>query len=53
MNNDCIIEVEYEELFPFEQEYNIWVNALEKDFQEECEYRASLKVDNRINIIEE
>jgi hypothetical protein len=53
MSKEHIIDAEYEELFPFEQEYNEWVNSIEKDFQEECEYLASLNVDNRTNIFED
>lgn len=36
---DQIDDEEYEALFPFEQEYNLWVEGVEQDFQEEAELR--------------
>jgi len=42
---------EYEQAFPFEQEYNMWIDNMEQDYREECEYRARLTVTNRTNII--
>ena len=42
---------EYETAFPFEQEYNMWINSMEQDFQEELEYRAKLVVTNRTRIV--
>lgn len=42
--NEQIDLAEYEELFPFEQEYNSWMNAIEKDFNEEIAHRASIKI---------
>jgi uncharacterized protein (UPF0332 family) len=38
---------EYEQAFPFEQEYNMWINSMERDYREECEYRAKLVVTNK------
>jgi hypothetical protein len=42
---------EYEQAFPYEQEYNLWIASMERDYQEEVEYRASLAVTNRTNIV--
>ena len=33
---------EYETLFPFDQEYNSWMDSVEADFKEECEFRAGV-----------
>ena len=38
---------EYETAFPYEQEYNLWIASMERDFQEEIEYRAKLVVTNK------
>jgi hypothetical protein len=38
---------EYETAFPYEQEYNMWIEGMERDFQEEVEYRAGLAVTNK------
>ena len=38
---------EYETAFPYEQEYNMWIAGMERDFQEEVEYRAKLVVTNK------
>lgn len=38
---------EYETAFPYEQEYNMWIAGMERDFQEEVEYRARLAVTNK------
>jgi hypothetical protein len=38
---------EYEQAFPYEQEYNMWMAGLERDFQEELQYRAGLVVTNK------
>jgi len=43
---ELIIE-EYETAFPYEQEYNLWIASMERDFQDEVEYRAKLAVTNR------
>lgn len=40
--DDITCEEEYEALFPFEQEYQAWVNAIEKDFIDEVNYRAGI-----------
>lgn len=37
---DQIDADEYEALFPFEQEYNLWVESVERDFQEEADRRV-------------
>jgi hypothetical protein len=42
---------EYETAFPYEQEYNLWIAGMERDFQEELEYRAKLVVTDRTNIV--
>ena len=41
---------EYDATFPFEQEYQSWINGLESDYREECEYRAKLVVTNRVKL---
>jgi hypothetical protein len=38
---------EYETAFPFEQEYNMWIEGMEQDYRDECEYRAKLAVTNQ------
>ena len=43
-----IIINEYETAFPYEQEYNLWIEGMERDFQEELEYRAKLVVTNKV-----
>jgi len=43
-----IIIDEYETAFPYEQEYNLWIEGMERDFQEELEYRAKLVVTNKV-----
>jgi hypothetical protein len=40
---------EYETAFPYEQEYNLWIAGMERDFQEEVEYRAKLAVTNKVS----
>jgi len=47
---NMIIE-EYEQAFPYEQEYNNWITSMEHDYREECEYRARLIVTGKTNII--
>ena len=42
---------EYETAFPYEQEYNLWIAGMERDFQEELEYRAKLVVTDRTRIV--
>jgi hypothetical protein len=42
---------EYETAFPYEQEYNLWIAGMERDFREECEYQAKLVVTNQTNIV--
>lgn len=41
---------EYDAAFPFEQEYQSWINGVESDYREECEYRAKLAVTNRVKL---
>lgn len=41
---------EYETAFPYEQEYQLWIASMERDFQEEVEYRAKLAVTNRVSL---
>jgi hypothetical protein len=36
------IDLEYEAAFPFEQEYQLWIASVERDFQEECEHLATI-----------
>lgn len=33
---------EYNDIFPFEQEYNAWISSLERDFIDEVNYRAQI-----------
>lgn len=47
----ALLQEEYEQSFPYEQEYNLWISGLERDFQDEVEYRAKLVVTNRTNIV--
>lgn len=35
---------EWEEAFPYNQEYNAWIASIERDFQEEVEFRNSVKI---------
>ena len=42
---------EYEDLFPYDQEYNAWRNSIEEDFREECEERSGIKVTKKSNFI--
>lgn len=42
-----LIDAEYEELFPYEQEYESWIAAVERDYQEECEARAGIIVPDK------
>ena len=42
---------EYETAFPYEQEYNLWIAGMERDFQEELEYRAKLVVTDQTRIV--
>ena len=46
-----LLEDEYEQAFPYEQEYDMWMASMERDFQEEVEYRAKLVVTDNTNII--
>ena len=41
---------EYDATFPFEQEYQSWINGLEADYREECEYRARLSVTKKVKL---
>jgi hypothetical protein len=47
---ELLIE-EYEQAFPYEQEYNAWIAGVERDFQEEVEHRAKLVVTDRTNVL--
>lgn len=38
---------EYEQLFPYEQEYRLWIDALEADYRQECERRLAITVPNK------
>ena len=40
---------EYETAFPFEQEYNMWINSMEQDYRDECEYRAGVVVTDKVS----
>jgi len=42
---------EYETAFPYEQEYNLWIASMERDFREEVEYRAKLVVTDQTRIV--
>ena len=44
---------EYETAFPYEQEYNLWIEGMERDFQEEVEYRAKLVVTDKTRFLNE
>ena len=46
-----LLDEEYETAFPYEQEYDLWITSMERDFQEEVEYRAKLVVTDRTNIV--
>jgi len=46
-----LLDDEYDTAFPYEQEYDLWIAGMERDFQEEVEYRAKLAVTNRTNIV--
>jgi hypothetical protein len=35
-----IINKEYELAFPVDQEYNLWINSIEQDYQQETKHRA-------------
>jgi hypothetical protein len=43
-HNEQIDPAEYEELFPFEQEYNLWISGIEKDFADEIVHRTAIKI---------
>ena len=45
------LKQEYEQAFPEEQEYRLWIEGVERDFQEECTHRAGLAVTNRTRIL--
>jgi hypothetical protein len=42
-----IISKEYESAFPYEQEYNAWIDSIERDYVDEVKYRAKLVITNR------
>ena len=42
-----IINEEYEQLFPFEQEYKLWIESIERDFREESQKRTGIVVPKR------
>lgn len=50
--DDITCEEEYEELFPFEQEYYAWINSIEQDFINEVNYLAGIAAqEDRDNFI--
>lgn len=55
--DDITCEEEYERMFPFEQEYQAWIDSIEQDFLEEVNYRASIAAkadrDNFIYVYDE
>jgi len=40
MTTSMNIEQEWEEAFPFDQEYQMWMASIERDFREEIEHRG-------------
>ena len=51
MANTIEFDVEgYEDAFPFEQEYQMWIESMERDFEEECLHRIAVK-QGRDNVI--
>ena len=48
-----IISKEYESAFPYEQEYNAWIDSIEQDYQQEAKHRAKLVVTNRTQFVDE
>ena len=48
-----IINKEYELAFPADQEYNLWINSIEQDYQQEAEYCAKLVVTDRTQFVDE
>jgi hypothetical protein len=48
-----IINKEYELAFPVDQEYNLWINSIEQDYQQEAKNRAKLVVTNRTQFVDE
>jgi hypothetical protein len=42
---------EYEQAFPYEQEYESWIASMERDYREECQYRASLAVTDKARVV--
>jgi hypothetical protein len=48
-----IINKEYELAFPVDQEYNLWINSIEQDYQQEAKHRAKLVVTNRTQFVDE
>ena len=48
-----IINKEYELAFPADQEYNLWINSIEQDYQQEAKHRAKLVVTNRTQFVDE
>ena len=41
------IAQDWEEAFPYEQEYQLWIESVEQDYREECAERAKLVVTNK------
>lgn len=48
---DELDEIEYEEIFPEDQEYNSWMAAIERDYAKECEIINKLEVGDKVNIV--
>jgi hypothetical protein len=46
-----IINKEYDSTFPVDQEYQLWIQAVERDYREESQYRAKLAVTNRTRTV--
>jgi len=44
---------DYEQAFPWDQEYELWIASMERDYQEECGYRAGLVVTNKTQFKDE
>ena len=45
-----IINDEYESAFPVEQEYQLWINSIERDYVEEAQYRAKLVITDQTRV---
>jgi hypothetical protein len=47
MNNPEIIAAEWEEVFPFEQEYLSWIESIESDYRAELEHRNGILTNSK------